>query len=60
MLARMRFDARRIMFAGIACQQCGKHLPLSTDLSNAEAREELRDEGWTETPGGWRCNECGE
>jgi hypothetical protein len=55
---RLRFDGRRILQGGIRCVRCDKFLSMSPDLSNAEALEELRDEGWAELPGGWFCNEC--
>lgn len=58
MRERLLFDGRRILQGGIRCARCDKCLPMSPDLSNAEAREELRDEGWAELPGGWLCNEC--
>lgn len=58
LLTRLTFDAKRIMHGGIACQRCNKWLTLPPDMTNAEAREELRDEGWRDEGAGWSCNEC--
>ena len=56
--AQLLWNAKRIMHGGVRCLRCDKWLALSPDLWASEAREELRDEGWSEQPGGYLCNEC--